>query len=105
MSQDTRPNELTRAEVEHVAVLARLALTDAEIALLRTDLTSVLAQVQLLSEVDTEHIEPSASILPLTNVMGDDERNPSFTPEQVLANVRASTEGQIRVPAIFEEQS
>ena len=105
MSQDTRPNELTRAEVEHVAVLARLALTEEEIAHLRTDLTSVLFQVQILSEVDTEHIEPSASILPLSNVMADDDPIPSLTVEQVLANVRSSRDGQIRVPPIFEEQS
>lgn len=103
MNQRNSPNELTRSEVEHVAVLARLALSDTEIAHLRAELTSVLAQVRLLNEVETDHIEPSASILPLSNVMADDEPCPSFTVEQVLANVRASTDGQIRVPAIFEE--
>ncbi len=103
MNQADSSHELTRAEVEHVAVLARLALNEDQIAHLRTDLTSVLAQVQLLNEVKTEHIEPSASILPLTNVMADDDPLPSFTLEQVLANVHARHDGQIRVPAIFED--
>jgi aspartyl-tRNA(Asn)/glutamyl-tRNA(Gln) amidotransferase subunit C len=94
---------LTRDEVEHVATLARLALSHDEIERLRTELASILAHVAILNEVDTSHIPPSASVLPLDTVMGDDDTRPSLTVEQVLANAPAAEDGQFRVPAILEE--
>jgi aspartyl-tRNA(Asn)/glutamyl-tRNA(Gln) amidotransferase subunit C len=94
---------LTRDEVEHVALLARLALSPDEVERMRTELASILAQVAILNEVDTSHIPPSASVLPLDTVMGDDDPRPSLTVDQVLSNAPAAEDGQFRVPAILEE--
>ncbi len=70
---------------------------------MRTELASILAQVAILNEVDTSHISPSASVLPLDTVMGDDDPRPSLTVDQVLSNAPAAEDGQFRVPAILEE--
>lgn len=95
--------ELSRADVEHVALLARLALSPEDIEHLRTDLVSILGQVALLNEVDTAAIPPSSSIHPLRNVMQDDVERPSLPVAAVLANAPAQADDQFLVPAIFEE--
>jgi aspartyl-tRNA(Asn)/glutamyl-tRNA(Gln) amidotransferase subunit C len=100
--QETGP-ELGLAEVRPVATLARLALSDDELERMRTEMASILAQVATLSELDTSAIPPSASILPLDTVMGDDVARPSLDPAVVLANAPAHEDGQFRVPAILEE--
>jgi aspartyl-tRNA(Asn)/glutamyl-tRNA(Gln) amidotransferase subunit C len=100
--QETREG-LAPAEVRHVAMLARLALSDDEIERMRTEMSSILAQVATLAELDTSAIPPSASILPLDTVMGDDVPRPSLDPASVLANAPAHEDGQFRVPAILEE--
>jgi aspartyl-tRNA(Asn)/glutamyl-tRNA(Gln) amidotransferase subunit C len=103
MSDNTTRSELTRAEVDHVAQLARLALTEEEAERYRAQLASILAQVAVLSELDTEHIPPSAGVHPLRNVMGDDEPRPSLPLAAVLANAPDQEDGQFKVPAVFEE--
>ena len=94
---------LERSEVDHVANLARLALTDEELERMRLELASVLGHIQTLGELDTERIPPSASVLPLSNVMAEDEPRPSLDTRAVLANAPAHEDGQFRVPPIFEE--
>ena len=95
--------ELTRAEVEHVATLARLALSDHEIERMRVEMASILGQIATLQELDTSAIPPSASILPLDTVMQDDEPRPSLDVSQVIANAPQAEDNQFRVPAILEE--
>jgi aspartyl-tRNA(Asn)/glutamyl-tRNA(Gln) amidotransferase subunit C len=102
---DQRPilrAELTRAELDHVAQLARLDLSPDERERYRLLLTSVLAQVVLLDEIDTEQIPPSASVLPLANVMGDDQARPSMAVADVLANAPEHLDDQFRVPPVLE---
>jgi aspartyl-tRNA(Asn)/glutamyl-tRNA(Gln) amidotransferase subunit C len=94
---------LSRAEVEHIATLARLALTDAEMEHLATDMASILRQVATLNEIDTSHISPSAAVLPLDTIMQDDEARPSLSLAEVLANAPSHEDGHFRVPAILEE--
>jgi aspartyl-tRNA(Asn)/glutamyl-tRNA(Gln) amidotransferase subunit C len=103
MSQTASHAELTRAEVDHVALLARLALSDEEAERYRAQLTSILAQVATLDELDTASIPPSAGVLPLSNVMADDEPRPSLPLEAVLRNAPAHEDGQLKVPPVFEE--
>lgn len=103
MSHTTSPRtELTRAEVGHVAQLARLALTAEEAERFRGQMASILDQVALLNELDLAMIPPSAGVHPLVNVMGEDEPRPSLALAQVLANAPQQEHGHIRVPAIFE---
>ena len=103
MTQSTSHGDLTRAEVDHVAQLARLALSDEEAERFRVQLTSILAQVATLDELDTASIPPSASVHPLANVMAEDEPRPSLPLEAVLRNAPEQEDGQLKVPPVFEE--
>ena len=103
MSQSNSHAELTRAEVDHVAQLARLALSEEEAERFRAQLTSILAQVATLDELDTASIPPSASVHPLASVMADDLPRPSLPLEAVLRNAPAQEDDQFKVPPVFEE--
>jgi aspartyl-tRNA(Asn)/glutamyl-tRNA(Gln) amidotransferase subunit C len=96
--------ELTPEEVEHVAVLARLGLTADEKELYRRQLGSILDYVAQLNELDTASDPGGAAVLPLEDVMADDEPRPSLDPEDVLANAPAQEAGHFRVPAVLDEQ-
>ena len=93
---------LTLAEVEHIAELARLSLTDAEKTLYRDQLSAILEHAAILQQIDTSTISPTATVLPLRNVMRPDEVEPSMSSEDVLANASDVEEGCFRVRAILE---
>jgi aspartyl-tRNA(Asn)/glutamyl-tRNA(Gln) amidotransferase subunit C len=93
---------LTLAEVEHIAELARLHLTDAEKTLYRDQLSAILDYAVILQQHDTSAISPTATVLPLRNVMRPDEVEPSMSSRDVLANASDVAEGCFRVRAIFE---
>ena len=94
---------ITLAEVEHVARLARLDLTPEEKERMRSQLDAILGYVEQLQRVDTAGVEPTAHVLPLANVMRDDEVRPSYPVEAMLANAPEARDGQFRVPRILEE--
>ena len=94
--------KLSLTEVEHVADLARLALTDEEKELFREQLSSILAYAERLQQLDTRDIPPTATVLPLQNVLRQDEVRPSLSREDVLANASQAEEGHFRVPAVLE---
>jgi aspartyl-tRNA(Asn)/glutamyl-tRNA(Gln) amidotransferase subunit C len=88
--------------VEHVAHLARLSLTDEEIERYREQLSAVLDYAEMLNEVDTTTIPPTATVLPLRTVLRPDEPRASFSPDDILANA-PNRDGQFfRVHAILE---
>jgi aspartyl-tRNA(Asn)/glutamyl-tRNA(Gln) amidotransferase subunit C len=93
---------LTIAEVEHIAELARLSLTEEEKALYRDQLSAILDYAAVLQEVDTSAIPPTATVLPLQNVMRADVSVPSMSREDVLANAPDAYEGCFRVRAILD---
>jgi aspartyl-tRNA(Asn)/glutamyl-tRNA(Gln) amidotransferase subunit C len=93
---------LTFAEVEHIAELARLQLTDEEKSLYQEQLSAILDYAVAIQRVDTSAIPPTATVLPLRNVMRDDVAVPSMPPEDVLANAPDVAEGCFRVKAILE---
>ena len=95
--------KITLAEVEHVARLARLALAADEKERMRSQLDAILGYVEQLRRVDTAGIEPTAHVLPLVNVMRDDEVRPSYPADAMLANAPDPHDGQFRVPRILEE--
>jgi aspartyl-tRNA(Asn)/glutamyl-tRNA(Gln) amidotransferase subunit C len=95
--------KITLAEVEHVARLARLALADGEKERMRSQLDAILGYVEQLRRVDTDGVEPTAHVLPLVNVLRDDEVRPSYPVEAMLANAPDAEDGQVRVPRILEE--
>ena len=92
---------LSRADVEHVAHLARLGLTDAELGRLEGELNHILDQYAILARLDTEAIPPTAQTIELENILRDDVVAPSLPVDAVLANA-AATEGPfIAVPPIL----
>jgi aspartyl-tRNA(Asn)/glutamyl-tRNA(Gln) amidotransferase subunit C len=92
---------LSRADVEHVAHLARLGLTQEELGRLEGQLNHILDQYAILSTVQTDHIAPTAQTIELENILRDDIARPSLPVEVVLANA-VETEGDyIVVPAIL----
>jgi aspartyl-tRNA(Asn)/glutamyl-tRNA(Gln) amidotransferase subunit C len=95
--------KITLAEVEHVARLARLALDADEMERMRSQLDAILGYVEQLRRVNTDGVEPTAHVLPLVNVLRDDEVRPSYPVEAMLANAPDAQEGQFRVPRILEE--
>lgn len=94
--------KLSREEVMQIAELAKLSLTDAEIEQYGNQLSAILEYAQRLSQVNTSDIPPTASVLPLNNVMREDVVRPSLTRAQVMANAADALEGQFRVEAVLE---
>ena len=92
---------LTRADVAHVAHLARLGLSDKELTRLEGELNHILDQYAKLAELDTEAIAPTAQTIELENILRDDVVTPSFPVETVLANASEHRDGFIVVPAII----
>lgn len=94
--------KLSLAQVDHVAKLAQLALTDQEREIFRDQLSSILGHAERLQELDTDDIPPTATVLPLENFMRDDEIQPSLPRDDVLANAPAVEDNCFRVPLVLE---
>jgi len=94
---------LTIEEVQHVAHLARLRLSDEELEKMRTDLSGILDYIDMLKEVDVSDVAPTAQVTDLFNVMRDDAVRSSLPREDVLANAPEQRDGMFRVKAIFED--
>lgn len=95
---------LTREQVVHIAELARLALTEEEIALYQEQLSAVLEYAERLQALDTDAIPPTATVLPVRNVMRADEPCPSTPREDILFNAPEADDGCFRVQAVFEQE-
>jgi aspartyl-tRNA(Asn)/glutamyl-tRNA(Gln) amidotransferase subunit C len=94
---------ISRADVEHVARLARLHLTDDEIDRMQSQLSNILEAIETLRDVDTSHVGPTASVIQLENVMRDDDVRPGLTREAALANAPLRDGPFLRVPTVLEE--
>ena len=92
---------LTRKEVEHVAMLARLKLTEGEKERFAEQLTAILDYMSRLNDLDTSGVEPLAHVLPVNNVFRDDEVKAAGTDrEEILAGAPLQENGCFRVPRI-----
>lgn len=94
---------LTKAEVEHVARLARLDLTEAEKEEYTLQLNEILSFVEKLNQLDTTGVEPTAHAIPIHNVFRSDKTEPSLDPEKVLANAPDRVEDFFKVPKSLED--
>ncbi len=92
---------ITRADVEKVALLGRLQLSDAELDKLTGELAQIVTYVDLLAEVDTDAVEPMAHAVEVSNVFSTDEVLPSLPREQALANAPNHNERGYLVPAVL----
>ncbi len=95
---------LSRDDVAHVAMLARIRLSDAELDRLAGQLDQIVGWVGQVNEVAAADVPPMSHPLPLTNVTRPDEVRPSLTPEQALAGAPASEGGRFGVPRILDEE-
>lgn len=93
---------ITVKDVEHVAQLARLGLSEHEKEQFAGQLNAILQYAEKLNELDTVGIEPTSHVLPLFNVMRDDEVRASLPIDEVLANAPEEEDGQFKVPAVLE---
>jgi aspartyl-tRNA(Asn)/glutamyl-tRNA(Gln) amidotransferase subunit C len=94
--------KISKEEIEHIAVLARLSLPEEEKELFGLQLSSILDYMEKLNELDTKGIEPTSHILSLSNVMRDDTPTPSIPKEDALMNAPDHTGKFYRVPKIIE---
>ena len=92
---------LTHAEVEKVSLLARLRLSDAELAALTEQMRHVVEYVEQLGELDTTGVSPMAHVAELHNVFADDVVRPSLDRELALANAPKRDDECFRVPAVL----
>ncbi len=95
---------LSRADVEHVAYLARLGLTAEELERLEGQLNHILDQYAILATVPTDHIAPTAQTIELENILREDVVTGSLAVEDVLANAADVEDDFVVVPAILGER-
>jgi len=84
-------------------MLARLGLEAGDVEFYAEQLSGILAHIDRLQQVDTEHIAPTAQVVEIASRLREDEPRPSLTQEEALANASATVDGFFRVPAIQEE--
>lgn len=93
---------LTMEDVRKVALLARLRLSDDELAVMQQQLSSILGYVDMLQEVDVTGVPTTAQVTDVVNIVRPDEVRPSLPAEAALANAPDQAEGYFRVKPVFE---
>ena len=93
---------LTQDEVEHVALLARLELTDEEKERFTEQLNSILEHFQALSEIDTTGVPPTSHVIEVQNVTRPDRVTPSLSPEEALSGAPDRVDDFFQVPRVVE---
>jgi len=93
---------LTRAEVEHIAKLARVALSEEDKVKFEEQLSEILDHFDVLRQLNTDDVPPTAHTLPLENVFSPDQARDSLPPGDILANAPRSEDGLFRVRAVLE---
>jgi aspartyl-tRNA(Asn)/glutamyl-tRNA(Gln) amidotransferase subunit C len=94
---------ISKEQVDHVAKLARLTLSEEEKTQFTSQLNDILQFAEKLNELDTDQVEPTSHIYPVVNVMREDETKPSLDRGKALLNAPDQRDGLFRVPAVFEE--
>ena len=94
--------KLSHEEVLHIALLARLGLTEAEVDKFREQLSNILENLEVLQQVDTTDVPPTAQSIPLRNIVRGDEITDSLSQSQVLANAPRKEGDFFRVRAVLE---
>jgi len=97
--------KIDEQQVRNVAKLARLEMTDEEVARLSPELSAILEYIGKLSELDTENVEPLAHCLPVHNVVREDIPTASLDVEKALANAPARVDDYFKVPKVLDDAS
>lgn len=91
---------LSESEVRHVAMLARLALTDEQVSVLRDELNSILGHIDDIQRLDLEGVEPMSHAIPVVNVTRPDLHRPGLSQADALRNAPESQDGAFLIPRI-----
>ncbi len=94
--------KITRAQVEHVARLARLALDEEELATLTGEMDAILGYVEKLNSLNTDHIVPTSHAVPMENAFREDRVRPSLGTEKAVQNAPVAAGGCFVVPKVIE---
>ena len=94
--------KLSREQVLHIALLARLGLTEAEVNRLSEQLSNILENFEILQQVDTSDVPPTSQSIPLQNVVSEDKIKPCLPQSQILANAPRREGDFFRVKAVLE---
>ena len=94
---------IDRTAVDHVARLARLALSEDERQRMSAELTVILEHAEKIQALDLDGVEPTAHAVALENVLRKDEVTPSLPPEEALRNAPEAEDGRFKVPRIVED--
>jgi len=92
--------KISKNEVEHVALLARLKLSEEETDQYTEQMNSILEYAAMLQQIDTREVSPTAHAVQLSNVLREDEVKPSMPQAKVLENAPEAEDGFFRVPRI-----
>jgi aspartyl-tRNA(Asn)/glutamyl-tRNA(Gln) amidotransferase subunit C len=95
--------KLSREEVKHLALLARLGLSEDDVERFREQLSNILDNFEILQQVDTTDAAPTAHSVAFENILRDDESTPSLTAEEVLSNAPNREEEYFKVRAVLEQ--
>ncbi len=95
--------KITREQVEHVARLARLGLSDEEREMMRAQLDAILTYIDKLNQLDTDEVDPTSHVIPMTNVFREDAVSSCLSQEEALTNAPDREGALFRVPRILEE--
>ena len=93
--------KLTKEEVNKVAHLARLELSEDERSRMTGDMNNILDYINKLSELDTDNVEPTCHAVPVTNAFREDVQKNDFTIEEAIANAPSSEDGSFKVPKVI----
>lgn len=93
---------LTAEEVRHIATLARIAVSPEEVERLREQLSGILDHFQVLNDIDTSNVPPTAQALALQSIQRPDEVQPSLPRSEILRNAPRTEDGYIRVRAVLD---
>ena len=94
--------KLSREEVKHIALLARLGLSEAEIEKFKLQLSDILENFEILKQIDTTDLPPTAQTIALQNVFRPDEPKPSYSAEDILANAPKQENNYFKIRAVLE---
>ena len=95
---------ISREEVEHVAYLARIGLSEEEKRRFQGQLSDILQHVAKINELNTDVIPPTAQVIPLQNVMRDDVPGQCYPPDVILANAPRAEDHYFKIPPVLEEE-
>ncbi len=94
--------KISREEVQHIALLARLGVDEADLDKFSVQLSNILENFEILEQVDTTGVPPTSHPVPLSSVMRDDKVLPSYPPADILANAPQEEDDSFRVRAVLE---